>query len=58
MNWEHWRKQGLTRHYNWRPELYRAACRYWGTEPDPAVLPYSTSYQTGRADLKDLTGSA
>ena len=26
--------------------------------PDPAVLAYSTTYQTVRADLKELTGSA
>jgi len=58
MNWENWRQQGLTQHHNWWPELYRDACRHWGVEPDPAVLAYSTTYQTVRADLKDLTGSA
>jgi hypothetical protein len=58
MNWENWRKQGLTQHRNWWPELYREACRRWGTEPDPKVLAYSTTYQTVRADLKELTGSA
>jgi hypothetical protein len=58
MNWENWRQRGLTRHRNWWPGLYREACRRWGTEPDPAVLAYSTTYQTVRADLKELTGSA
>jgi hypothetical protein len=58
MNWESWRQQGLTRHRNWWPELYRAACQGWGIEPDPQVLAYSTTYQTVRADLKELTGSA
>jgi hypothetical protein len=58
MSWENWRQQGLTQHYNWWPELYREACRHWGTEPDPEVLAYSTNYQTVRADLKELTGSA
>jgi hypothetical protein len=58
MNWENWRTQGLTQHRNWWPELYRAACRHWGTNPDPKVLAYSTTYQTIRADLKELTGSA
>ena len=58
MNWENWRKQGLTQHRNWWPELYREACRHWGTEPDPKVLAYSTTYETVRADLKELTGSA
>ena len=38
--------------------MYRAACRRWGIEPDPKVLAYSTTYQTVRADLKELTGSA
>jgi hypothetical protein len=58
MNWENWRRERLTEHRNWWPELYRTACRRWGIEPDPAVLAYSTSYQTVRADLKELTGSA
>ncbi|PWU17554.1 MAG: hypothetical protein C5B50_11035 [Verrucomicrobia bacterium] len=58
MNWEDWRRQGLTQHRNWWPELYRDACRRWGIEPDPKVLAYSTTYQTVRADLKELTGSA
>jgi hypothetical protein len=57
MNWENWRQQGFTQHRNWWPELYRAACQGWGIEPDPEVLAYSTSYQTVRADLKELTGS-
>ena len=58
MNWEHWRQEGLTQHRNWWPDLYRAACQRWGVEPDPAVLAYSVTYQTVRADLKALTGSA
>ena len=58
MNWENWRTQGLTEHRNWWPEAYRAACRHWGVEPDPQVLAYNTTYQTVRADLKELTGSA
>jgi hypothetical protein len=58
MNWENWRRQGLTEHRNWWPEVYRAACRRWGREPDPAVLAYSTTYESVRADLKELTGSA
>ncbi len=58
MNWETWRQQGLTQHRNWWPDLYREACRRWGIEPDPAILAYSTTYQSVRADLKELTGSA
>jgi len=58
MNWETWRAQGLTQHRNWWPDLYREACNRWGIEPDPKVLAYSTTYETVRADLKELTGSA
>jgi hypothetical protein len=58
MNWENWRKEGLTQHRNWWPDVYRSACRHWGIEPDPAVLAYNTTYQSVRADLKELTGSA
>ncbi len=58
MNWENWRREGLTEHRNWWPDLYRAACARWGTEPDPAVLAYATSYEAVRADLRQLTGSA
>ena len=58
MNWENWRQQGLTQHRNWWPDLYREACLRWGIEPDPKVLAYSTTYETVRADLKELTGSA
>lgn len=58
MNWENWRKQGLTQHRNWWPDVYRAACKHWGVEPDEKVLAYNTTYETVRADLKELTGSA
>lgn len=58
MNWEDWRRQGLTQHRNWWPELYRTACERWGVAPDPEVLAYATTYQSVRADLKKLTGSA
>ena len=58
MNWENWRTQGLTQHRNWWPEVYRDACKHWGVEPDPQVLAYNTTYESVRADLKELTGSA
>jgi hypothetical protein len=54
MNWENWRAQGLTQHRNWWPDLYREACLRKGVEPDPRVLSYNTTYQTVRADLKEL----
>jgi hypothetical protein len=58
MNWEAWRTEGKTQHRNWWPGLYRAACKSWKVEPDPAVLAYDTTYQSLRADLKNVSGSA
>jgi hypothetical protein len=58
MSWEGWRERGLTQHRNWWPGLYRAACQRWGIAPDPKVLAYATTYQTIRADLKNIVGSA
>jgi len=56
MNWDNWRKAGLTRHRNWWPDVYRAACVHWGIEPEPGVLAYDVTYENVRADLKALTG--
>ena len=58
MGWRQWRDEGLTQHRNWWPDVYLAACQSWGVEPDPKVLAFNTSYETVRADLKQLTGSA
>jgi hypothetical protein len=58
MSWENWRKEGKTQHRNWWPEAYTAACRTWNVPPDPRVLNYNTTYETVRADLKNLVGSA
>lgn len=57
-NWTTVRDQGLTEHENWWPAVYKQACEGWGIEPDPAALAYSTTYETQRADLKAVTGSA
>ncbi len=54
IDWHSYRDQGLTRHENWWPALYREWCRIQGQEPDPAVLAYDTSYATTRADLRTL----
>jgi hypothetical protein len=54
VDWKKWRQDGLTEHRNWWPEVYRAACRHWGTEPDAALLAYSTTYENTRADLKEV----
>ena len=58
LNWERWREEGLTQHANWWPELYRAACKEWGSEPDPHVLAFAVSYANQRADLKNVSGPA
>ena len=58
MAWGKWREDGLTQHRNWWPEAYREACQHWGTDPDPNVLAYSTTYEQVRADLKTISASA
>ena len=58
MDWGKWKEQGLTEHRNWWPDVYKQACARWGVEPDPEVMAYSTTYETVRADLKVLSGSA
>jgi hypothetical protein len=55
--WREYKEQGLTEHRNWWPDLYRAACKHWGVEPDPKVLAYDTTYETIRADLKEISTS-
>lgn len=58
MNWDQWRRDGKTAHRNWWPDVYRAACQHWQIQPDPEVLAYATSYESVRADLKNLSASA
>jgi hypothetical protein len=57
MDWGRWKEEGLTKHRNWWPDVYRDACARWGIEPDPAVLAYSTTYEAVRADLKTISAS-
>lgn len=54
VDWRKWKDDGLTEHRNWWPDVYRAACRYWGVEPDPELLAYNTTYENTRADLKEV----
>jgi len=56
-DWEAWRRDGLTSHFNWWPGLYREACRLRGEEPDPAVAGFATSYAETRADLQRIAAS-
>ena len=55
MDWDLWRR-GLTRHENWWPALYRAACAAWKLPPDPEVEAFSTPYGGRRADLREVFG--
>jgi hypothetical protein len=57
-NWRGWKEAGLTQHRNWWPDVYRDACKVWGIEPDPKELAFNQTYETTRADLKQMTGSA
>jgi hypothetical protein len=56
-NWHTVREQGLTRHENWWPAIYRQACRTWGVEPDPKVLAFAETYEGQRADLQNVAAS-
>jgi hypothetical protein len=56
-NWTAVRDQGLTRHENWWPAIYRQACAGWGVEPDAKVLAFAETYEGQRADLKTVSVS-
>jgi len=55
--WEQYKQKGLTQHRNWWPEIYQQACQNWGITPDPDVLAFSQTYQSLRADLKEISAS-
>ncbi len=56
VDWNKWKQDGLTEHRNWWPEVYRVACEHQGVEPDPRLLGFSTTYESARADLKQVAG--
>lgn len=56
IDWAKWRDKGLTEHRNWWPEIYKAACKHWGVEPNPDLLAYQVTYEDMREDLKSITG--
>jgi hypothetical protein len=56
VDWNKWKEDGLTQHWNWWPEVYRLACQYQGIQPDSQLLGYSTTYENARADLKQVAG--
>ena len=51
-DWEAWKRDGLTEHFNWWPALYGEACRLRGEEPDQKTSAFNTSYAETRADLQ------
>jgi hypothetical protein len=57
VDWRSLRDKGLTQHRNWWPDLYREACRLRGVQPHPYVLSFAQTYETTRADLKDVAAS-
>ncbi|TMC60758.1 MAG: hypothetical protein E6J26_01075 [Chloroflexi bacterium] len=57
-NYTKWADEGLTQHRNWWPDVYLEYCRQTGIKPDEKVLAYHETYETTRADLKEVTGSA
>jgi hypothetical protein len=57
IDWKSYIERGLTRHENWWPRLYLEWCRVRGIEPNATVLAYHTTYETARADLKELSSS-
>ncbi|MES2692281.1 MAG: hypothetical protein V4773_02335, partial [Verrucomicrobiota bacterium] len=58
IDWNAYKTDGRTLHFNWWPDLYRVACEKWGKTPEPHALAYNTSYAAARADLKEIAASA
>lgn len=56
--WTEWKAQGLTEHRNWWPDCYRQYCEKNGLPALPEVLKYAVTYESTRADLRDVSGSA
>lgn len=52
VDWDAWRRDGLTAHENWWPAAYRAWCERTGTTPDPRIEAFNVSYRDSRADLR------
>ena len=57
MDWSKYKEDGLSKHRNWWPDCYRAACEAKGEIPKETVMAYDTSYKEVRADLKNLSVS-
>jgi hypothetical protein len=48
------RREGLTQHRNWWPDLYRAYCDARGQTPDPTALGFATPYDESRAAVQEV----
>lgn len=57
IDWQSYKKKGLTQHENWWLGLYREWCRVRGVLPDSRVLAYATTYESARADLGKISAS-
>lgn len=57
LNWNAFRKEGLTDHRNWWTDLYKAWCEATGSEPVPRAAEFSETYEVTRADLKGISAS-
>ena len=58
LGWREWRDRGLTEHRNWWPGAYQQYCKQKDSPPNTDALAFNTTYETVRADLKDLSASA
>jgi hypothetical protein len=58
MDWGAWRRDGHTGHANWWPAAYAQYSERNGVTPDPSAATFSTTYESIRADLKDISASA
>jgi hypothetical protein len=54
MHWSAWKRDGLTTHRNWWPDVCRAACARVGLPVREDQAAYAISYESTRADLKPL----
>ncbi len=57
IDWDSWRRDGSTAHANWWPAAYKQYCERNNVTPCPQVASYDTTYQSIRADLKDISAS-
>jgi hypothetical protein len=56
VDWAKWRADKLTDHRNWWADVYTKGCEHWGIEPDPTILAYNVTYESHRADMKQVSG--